>query len=295
MDILKRASDEVSLFKNQTPLSHIISVASFCRYVSVMARPLRIEFSGALYHVTARGDHGELIYRDDSDRYEWLETVELVCKRFNILVHAYCQMTNHYHVLLETNEGRRHELIGHLFQGRYKAILVQKESYLLELVRYVILNPIRAGIVQDLAHWAWSSHVAMVGKVQSPAWLNTDWILSQFGASRSEAIAGYVGFVMQGNGIENPLRKASHRLILGDEGFVGRHRGLKQSDPLKDVSRAHRRAVVLPLAQYEVLYKDKAEAMARAYHSTAFTMEQIGTHFGVSARSVSRALKKFEM
>jgi putative transposase len=294
-------------------LRHITPAAGFRRYVSVMARPLRLEFSGALYHVTARGDHGELIYRDDSDRYAWLETVELVCKRFNILVHAYCQMTNHYHMLVETNEGnlsqamrqlngiytqrfnRRHDLVGHLFQGRYKAILVQKESYLLELIRYVVLNPIRAGIVPELALWAWSSHFAMVGKIQSPAWLNTDWILSQFGPCRSDAIAEYDAFVMQGNGIENPLKNASHRLILGDEAFVGRHRGLKQSDPLKDVSRTHRRAVALSLAQYETLYEDKAEAMARAYHSTAFTMEQIGAHFGVSARSVNRALRKFEI
>ncbi len=276
-----------------------------------MARPLRLEFSGALYHVTARGDHGEVIYRDDKDRYVWLETVELICKRFNVLVHAYCQMTNHYHMLLETNEGnlsqamrqlngiytqrfnRRHELAGHLFQGRYKAILVQKESHLLELIRYVVLNPIRAGIASELAYWSWSSHFATMGKVQSPPWLNTDWVLSQFGANKTVARANYGEFVMQGIGMESPLKQVSHRLILGDDNFVGRYRGLKQSDPLKDVSRTHRRAVALSLPQYEALYQDRAEAMARAYYSTVFTMEQIGAHFGVSARSVNRALRKF--
>ena len=133
-----------------------------------MTRPLRLEFAGALYHVTSRGDHREAIYLDDIDRMAWLDILALVCKRFNFVIHAYCEMTNHYHVLIETIEGnlsqgmrqlnglytqhfnRRHRLVGHLFQGRYKAILVQKESYLLELTRYVILNPIRARMVRSL-------------------------------------------------------------------------------------------------------------------------------------------------
>lgn len=130
-----------------------------------MARPLRLEFSGALYHVTSRGDRREDIYLDDEDRIDWLEVLGKVCGRFNWLVHAYCQMTNHYHLLVETVDGnlsmgmrqlngqytqrfnRRHSIVGHLFQGRYKSILVQKDSYLLELTRYVALNPIRAGMV----------------------------------------------------------------------------------------------------------------------------------------------------
>ena len=133
-----------------------------------MARPLRLEYAGALYHVTSRGDRREYIYFCDDDRISWLKILDSVCERFNWVVHAYCQMTNHYHLLVETVEGnlsrgmrqfngqytqsfnRRHGIVGHLFQGRYKAIVVQKESYLLELTRYVILNPIRAGRVRRL-------------------------------------------------------------------------------------------------------------------------------------------------
>ncbi|WP_229259688.1 transposase [Duganella aceris] len=118
-----------------------------------MTRPLRLEFPGALYHVTSRGDHSEAIYRDETDRLIWLDIMRRVCKRFNFVIHAFCQMTNHYHVLIETVEGnlsqgmrqlnglytqhfnRRHHLVGHLFQGRYKAILIQKERHLLELSR----------------------------------------------------------------------------------------------------------------------------------------------------------------
>ena len=130
-----------------------------------MARPLRLEFSGALYHVTSRGDRREDIYLDDADRGNYLSVLSEVCDRFNWLVHAYCLMSNHYHLLIETPDSnlamgmrqlngvytqrfnRRHARVGHVFQGRYKAIIVQKDSYLLELARYIVLNPVRARMV----------------------------------------------------------------------------------------------------------------------------------------------------
>lgn len=130
-----------------------------------MARALRIEFAGALYHITSRGDGREDIYAGEDDRKVWLEILRQVCERFNWTIHAYCQMGNHYHLLVETPDGNLakgmrqlngvytqrfnqiHNRVGHVFQGRYKAILVQKESYLLELSRYVVLNPVRARMV----------------------------------------------------------------------------------------------------------------------------------------------------
>ena len=133
-----------------------------------MARPLRIELSGGLYHVTSRGDRREDIYFSEADREAWLALFAQVCARFNWICHAYCLMTNHYHLIIETPEGnlangmrqlngvytqivnRAHGRVGHVFQGRYKAILVDKESYLLELVRYVVLNPVRAGMVDNV-------------------------------------------------------------------------------------------------------------------------------------------------
>ena len=142
-----------------------------------MARPLRLEFAGALYHITSRGDRREAINRAADDREAWLEVLGNVCARFNWVLYAYCQMTNHYHVLVETIDGnlsrgmrqlngrytqrfnRRHSLVGHVLQGRYKAILVQKETYLLELTRYVVLNPLRAGVVNQPEDWPWSSYL----------------------------------------------------------------------------------------------------------------------------------------
>ena len=136
-----------------------------------MARPLRLEFAGALYHITSRGDGREAIYLSDGDRELYLEVFAEVCEHCNWLCHAYCLMGNHYHLLVETPDAnlskgmrhlngvytqrfnRRHQRVGHVFQGRYKAILIQKESYLLEVARYIVLNPVRAGMVKHPESW----------------------------------------------------------------------------------------------------------------------------------------------
>ena len=148
-----------------------------------MARPIRIEFGGALYHVTARGDRRETIFEDDADRERFLELLGEVVALFNWQCHAYCLMGNHYHLVIGTPDGnlskgmrqlngvftqwsnRRHRRTGHLFQGRFKAILVDADSYLLELTRYVVLNPVRAGMVKQPSDWPWSSFSAMVGSI----------------------------------------------------------------------------------------------------------------------------------
>lgn len=277
-----------------------------------MARPLRLEFSGALYHVTSRGDRREDIYLDDEDRIDWLEVLGKVCGRFNWLVHAYCQMTNHYHLLVETVDGnlsmgmrqlngqytqrfnRRHSIVGHLFQGRYKSILVQKDSYLLELTRYVALNPIRAGMVGQLKDWPWSSYPAIVGFEENPEWLDTDWLLSQFGKRRKTAVQRYHKFVMAGKGLPSPLDNVRHQLLLGDDAFVEQYREDKKPEELREVSRAHRRSLALPLSEYQQRYSERNEAMAQAYLSGAYTMAEIGEYFGVHYMTVSRAVRWFE-
>ena len=155
-----------------------------------MARPLRLELSGGLYHVTARGDGREDIYLGDADREVWLEVLGQVCRRFNWVCHAWCQMSNHYHLLLETPEAnvatgmrqlngvytqrfnRAHRRVGHVFQGRHKAILGERDSYLLELARYVVLNPLRAKLVKRLDAWPWSSYLATSGQSAVPGWLS---------------------------------------------------------------------------------------------------------------------------
>jgi REP element-mobilizing transposase RayT len=277
-----------------------------------MARPLRLEFAGGIYHVTSRGDRREDIYLDDDDRADWLEVLDKVCGRFNWVVHAYCQMTNHYHLLVETVEGnlskgmrylngqytqrfnRRHKVVGHLFQGRYKAILVQKDAYLLELTRYVVLNPVRAGMVDELEDWRWSSYPAIVGLEASPEWLDTDWLLSQFAKYRKTAIKRYQQFILEGKSLSSPLNNVRHQLLLGDDSFVNQYLGEKKPEELRELSRAHRRSLAQPLSEYQKLYGERNEAMARAYLSGAYTMAEIGEHFGVHYMTVSRAVRQFE-
>jgi len=181
-----------------------------------MARPLRIEFSGALYHITSRGNARENIYRDNSDRDSFLELLYKTNMRHNWICHAYCLMTNHYHLLVETSQptlskgmkylngsytqryNRRHQRIGHVFQGRYKSILVEKENYLRELSRYIVLNPVRARMVRKVVDWPWSSYRATAGYTSPEDCLSTDWLLSGFGKYKKTACEKYRTFVQQG-------------------------------------------------------------------------------------------------
>jgi len=277
-----------------------------------MARPIRIEYAGALYHVTSRGDRQEDIYLDDEDRLDWFEVLAQVCQRFNWVVHAYCQMTNHYHLLVETIDGnlskgmrqlngvytqhvnQRHSQVGHLFQGRYKAILVQKEGHLLELSRYVVLNPLRARMVKTLDDWPWSSYQSTIGQADVPQWLDADWLLNQFGSQRIRARQRYQQFVMEGKGLPSPLKATRHQLILGDDKFVDRIREESNSDHLEETPRAQRRVMAKTLAEYQQVSKTRNEAMSKAYHSGVYTMREIGDYFEAHYMTVSRAVRQFE-
>lgn len=278
-----------------------------------MARPLRLEFAGALYHITSRGDRREAIYRDIEDRQQWMEILSQVCERFNWMIHGYCQMTNHYHLLTETVNGnlsrgmrqlnglytqkfnRRHHESGHLFQGRYKAILVQKDSHLLELTRYVVLNPVRARMVMRPEDWAWSSYNAMTNAEIERRWLDVDWTLGQFGENRAKAIAAYRQFVMAGKGLPDPKEQVRHQMFLGNDVFIAEHQqATEKPEKLCEVSKAHKRSVALTLSDYQRGYSQRDEAMAKAYLSGAYTMAEIGQHFKVHYMTVSRAVKKHE-
>ena len=279
-----------------------------------MARPIRIEYAGALYHVTSRGDRREDIYLNDADRTDWLEVLGQTCKRFNWVVHAYCQMSNHYHLLVETVDGnlskgmrqlngvytqhfnQRHGQVGHLFQGRYKAILVQQDNYLLELSRYIVLNPLRikTKIVECIGQWTWSSYPAVMRLATAAEWLDTNWLLNQFGKQRKPARRKYHEFIMQGLGLPSPLKETRHQLILGDEAFVEQFRNTKSVDQLRETSMAQKRSQALALSEYETNYKTRNEAMAKAYYSGAYTMREIAEYFAVHYMTVSRAVRQFE-
>jgi len=185
-----------------------------------MARPLRIELPGSLYHVTSRGNAQAAIFLDDIDRKSCLSVLGLALPRFNLICHAYCLMTNHFHLLLETPEAnlsaamhpfnsvstqafnRRHGRVGRLLQGRFKSIVVGRDAYLLELCRYIVLNPLRAGMVKEPGSYPWSSYRATAGLDKKPDFLATDWILDQFGENRPQALKAYQRFVRAGLELE---------------------------------------------------------------------------------------------
>ncbi len=276
-----------------------------------MARPLRIELAGGLYHVTSRGNAREPIYFSDDDRTAWLSLFGEVCARFNWVCHAYCQMTNHYHLLVETPDGnlsrgmrqlngvytqsinRTHRRVGHVFQGRYKAILVEKDNYLLELARYVVLNPVRANMVVEAGAWPWSSYRATVGDEGLPAWLTTNWLLGQFGKRRPEAIERYRRFVREGMSEPSLWGDLRGQVFLGSEAFVERMRARLPEGDLREVPRAQRRPQPRPLSFYAA-QSDRRQAMADAYLSGEYTMKAVAGHFGVHYSTVSRAVRAVE-
>ena len=277
-----------------------------------MARPLRIELAGGLYHVTSRGDRREAIYLNDADRRAWLETLDQVCSRFNWVCHAWCQMTNHYHIVVETVEGnlslgmrqlngvytqfinRSHQRVGHVFQGRYKGILVEKDSYLLELARYVVLNPVRAGMVRDAAAWPWSSYHAMIDAEKPPAWLQTDWVLGQFSPQRGRAIKHYIDFVRAGVGLPSVWAQLRGQVFLGSDAFLKRMLKLSDQSNLAEIPRAQRRPLAKPLSHYRDKANDAKKGMTAAYATGDYTMQEIADCFDVHYATVSRAVKHEE-
>jgi putative transposase len=277
-----------------------------------MTRPLRLEFPGALYHVTARGNAKAAIFRTHRDRRTWMTLLALSCERYNLVIHAYCQMSNHFHLMIETPDGnlgramrhlnarysqyfnKAHRRVGHVFQGRYKAILVQRETYLLELCRYVVLNPVRGEMVELAGDWFWSSYHATIDPSLAPAWLDTQWVLSQFADTVDMAVPAYKRFVLSGVGAASPLDATKYQMVLGDEEFAKQHGDRLAPDELIDCNREQRRLSGVPLAEYMQKYPNREEAMARAYHSTQFTMAEIGLHFGVSGKTVERAVCSWE-
>lgn len=274
-----------------------------------MARPLRIEFAGALYHVTSRGDGREDIYLDDADRRQYLTVLGTVTERFNWVVHAYCLMGNHYHLLVETPDSnlaqgmrhlngvytqrfnQRHQRVGHVFQGRYKAILVHKDSYLLELARYIVLNPVRAGMVRNAKDWPWSSYRATVGHTPSAPWLNTDGVLSALAVRKDKARQRYDTFIAQGKNQPTVWAQLTNQIYLGPDHFVqAMQKKIGSDKDISEVPRAQKRPIPKSLEHYKAKYRDRNTAIAMAYASGGYSMKEIGTYFGLHYSRVSRII-----
>ncbi len=271
-----------------------------------MARPLRLEFCGALYHVTSRGNRQEAIYESDEDREEFLLLLADVCKTHNWQCYAYCLMDNHYHLLIETpdanlakgmrqlngrytqNINRAHQRVGHVFQGRYKSILVDKSSYLLELSRYIVLNPVRVNSVRSVGDWPWSSYRATAGELASPSWLNIRHLLAEFGRAKPQAIEAYKQFVLEGAGQPSPWKGIKNQVFLGDEKFVTSMQSkISGDDDLSEIPASQRRPAPKALSYYAEKYKIRNNAIVAAYASGGYSLKEVGAHFGLHYSTVS--------
>ena len=189
----------------------------------------------------------------------------------------------------------KHHLEGHSFQGRYKAILIDKDAYLLELCRYIVLNPLRANMVSSPEEWPWSSWHCMLGNVESPVWLSTDTLLIQFAKNRQDAIQCYIDFVKLGVG-KTVWDTLQHQIFLGDEAFVAKHQAMQDGleGDLLEIPFKQRSAAPLPLAEYQAQTVDKHQAIYNAYRSGGYTQKQLGDYFGLHYSQISRIVAKYK-
>jgi putative transposase len=274
-----------------------------------MARPLRIEYPGAVYHITSRGNARQAIFFDDADRRGFLEILARAVDRYNWLCHAYCLMDNHYHLLIETVDptlsagmrhlngvytqatNRRHVRTGHLLQGRYKAILVEKDAHLLELARYIVLNPVRARMARSSKDWPWSSYRATAGLEPPASFLTTEWVLAQFGGTRSKAQRSYRRFVSAGRGIRvwEGLRG---QIYFGSDRFIAQH-SPRGGEAFREIPRVQRLVSRPPI---EDIFEAASEecAVVTAYREYGYRLKEIAEFLGVHYSTVSRRLKRQE-
>jgi putative transposase len=296
-----------------------------------MSRPLRIEFPGAVYHVTSRGDRREPIYRDDDDRALHLAVLAQALDRFDAQALSYCLMGNHYHVVLHTRQAnmsrvmrhvngvytqrfnQRHGLVGHLFQGRFKAILVDSDAYLVALCRYVERNPVAAALVPDAAAWRWSSYRSHVGVVPAPPWLASDQVHAHLlGHDMTNAVdqrtaqRRYAALVNDTTVAQPPLWQTGLRqqIYLGSDDFVERMQRLAsvRQSAEKEIPQAHRVKATQPsagpLETWAICLArcqgQRDQAMHAAYRDGLLTMSALARTLGLSLSRVSRVVAQQE-
>lgn len=276
-----------------------------------MSRPLRINFAGALYHVTSRGNCREAIFINDQDRAYFNSLLGDIVSRLGWRIHAWCQMTNHYHLLVETpvanlSRGMRqlngnyagafnraHRRTGHVFQGRFQAVLVQRESHLLELSRYVVLNPVRAGIVCDAGEWRWSSYRQTATLERPEPWAAPDAILGLFGSQRRVAAERYIEFVSAGISARSPWRSLRNGIFLGDEKFVASSLAHNKIESrIAEIPSRQTQRTVKTLEEWAVRAEHRDDAIVDAYRSGAYTLREIGDYFGLHYSRISRIVSE---
>ena len=275
-----------------------------------MARPQRLEFPGAIYHVTSRGNEQQDIFADNEDREFFLATLSKVVQRFNWVCHAYCLMDNHYHLMIETLDGKlsigmrqlngiytqnfnlRHRREGPVMQGRFKAVLVQRDKYLQEMCRHVVLNPVRTRTVRQPEKYKWSSYRATAGIIDAPDFLSTDWLLRQFGKQKKSAALQYQKYVLAGVGQPSPWRNLRRQILLGDDEFVANMEVLLSDvGEIREYQLKQRRSNRPSLERLFAKVKDKNQrndAIRSAHIDHLYSLNEIGQFVGLHFATISK-------
>jgi len=291
-----------------------------------MARPLRIEYSGAFYHVTSRGNERKAVFKSRRDREKFLAYLESATERYGALIHVYCLMDNHYHLLIETPLANLSKIMqhingaytmyfntkrkrsGHLFQGRYKAILVEANEYAKELSRYIHLNPVRAGIEPDPDEYEWSSSRYYTIKRKASGWLQRDFILSYFGKRPGAAMKKYRRFIesaMDGEN-KNPLSERLHAVILGSQDFIEEIKAdfLSDRQPDRELPDLNDAPVKIGLGEIEKAVdrvmnsNEKLARQVKLYFSHRYTglkLKEIGDWYGLSESGATQASRRIRV
>ena len=292
-----------------------------------MSRKPRIHISGGVYHVMLRGNAGQEIFFDDEDRCHFYLLLQEGVSRFGHRIHGFCLMGNHVHLAVQVGEeslskimqnlsfrytrwvNRKQKRVGHLFQGRYKSILVDKDSYLLELVRYIHLNPVRAKMVRQPSAFPWSGHRCYLGKDALP-WLHTEWVLGQFGKRINTCRKRYEEFVRAGQGEGH--REEFHgggddQRILGNDRFAENMLGTEVLQPYKRKQVEFHDLIRRVCIEYRLKEEDLTSSSRNRYASEArlvigwlalksdnITLTEVAKHFGRDVTTVSRGVNRLE-
>ncbi len=291
-----------------------------------MTRPLRITYPGAFYHLTSRGNERKQIFKSLADREKFLSYLESATKRYDAIIHVYCLMDNHYHLLLETPSGNLSQIMrhingayttyfntkrqrsGHLLQGRFKAILVDMDEYSKELSRYIHLNPIRAKMVDNLPDYRWSSYLDYIGNRIPPAWLEMDYILGYFGPKPSISKKNYREFIEArlGRKYKSPLNEVVGSTILGGADFVKeiKERFIEGKKTNRDLPAL--KALSTKLSIEEIVKAVESEFIQQpalvnkvslylCHRYTARKLKEIGRNFNIGESAVSQASRRLSM
>lgn len=277
-----------------------------------MSRPVRIEFPGAVYHVTSKGRGDQVVFKDKEDRGVFLNVVENVVDRFGWLVHSYVLMDSHYELVVECPEAnlskgmrqlngvytqhvnRRHDQEGPIFQGRFKSVLLEKKHYLLPVCRHVVLNPQHTNNPQNYREYKWSSYRALAGQVKTPKFLHDETVLAYFGKREQEAQRKYRDYIKQGVGEASPLDSRKNQVLLGSTKFLNEMQPILQGERLskRGPKSAQRRRSLNALFKKvdDKTRMERNELIKRAHLNYGYTLMEIGDHLGLHYTTVSKVI-----